>query len=80
MRGNPTFEALAHATGAGQARFARVIYRPWTSVGSDAFGKSLGVGGLPVYLTYQDGKLVRRNDGIADQNVLQKVLLDGLGR
>lgn len=77
IRGNPTYEALAKER-VGGAQFIRVIYRPWTGVGQDPFAKALGVGGLPVFLTYQDGKLLRRHDGIASQAELQKELLDGL--
>ena len=77
IRGNPTFDALAK-DGAADAQFIRVVYRPWTGVGQDPFAKALGVGGLPVYLTYQDGKLLRRHDGIGTQAELQKELLDGL--
>lgn len=77
IRGNPTFEALAKDS-VNDAQFIRVIYRPWTGVGQDPFAKALGVGGLPVYLTYQDGKLLRRHDGIGTQAELQKDLLEGL--
>lgn len=77
IRGNPTYEALAKDSTTA-AQFIRVIYRPWTGVGQDPFAKALGVGGLPVFLTYQDGKLLRRHDGIATQAELQKELLEGL--
>lgn len=77
IRGNPTYEALAKDSG-GAAQFIRVVYRPWTGVGQDPFAKGLGVGGLPVFLTYQDGKLLRRHDGIATLAELQKELLEGL--
>ena len=77
IRGNPTYDALAKDS-ATEAQFIRVIYRPWTGVAQDPFAKALGVGGLPVFLTYQDGKLLRRHDGIGTQAELQKDLLGGL--
>jgi thiol-disulfide isomerase/thioredoxin len=76
IKGNPVFEQWA-ASAAASARFVRVIYKPWTSVGQSDFAKALGVGGLPVFLTYRDGQLLRRVDGVATAEALQKQLLDG---
>ena len=42
-----------------------------------ALGKAVGVGGLPVFLTYQDGEPIRRHDGITSVDVLRQKLLEG---
>jgi hypothetical protein len=73
LRANPGFETLAQSH--PDVRFLRVMYRPWTAVGSDAFGKSLGYNGLPLYLAYQDGQLVRRVNGFEAPDVLAARLL-----
>ena len=78
MRSNPVFEALAKGPVDPQVQFVRVAYAPWTLVGSDAFAKAFGNGGLPIFLTFQDGRLVRKNLGIADLPELRKTLLDGV--
>jgi thiol-disulfide isomerase/thioredoxin len=78
MKGNPTFEAWTQSTGVGSAKFARVVYTPWVSVGQDGFAKGLGVAGLPAYFTYRDGQLLRTKTGAASTAELQKDLLDGL--
>lgn len=75
---NPIFEALMQTTSGQNIHYARVAYRPWTTMVDDAFAKTFGYNGLPIFLTYQDGKLVRRNNGTADVAELQKALLDGL--
>lgn len=77
MRGNPVFEEFSSAYAASPIRFARVVLTPWTSVSNVPFAKALGINGLPVYLTYRDGKLVRRKAGIGSTAELQKELLDG---
>lgn len=77
MRGNPVFEEFSSAYAASPIRFARVVLTPWTSVSNVPFAKALGINGLPVYLTYRDGKLVRRKAGIGTTSELQKELLDG---
>ena len=74
MRANPAFETLAEAH--PDVHFARVMYRPWTAAFLEPFGKTLGVQGLPVYLAYQDGRLVRRVDGHWDLDVLSAKLID----
>ena len=78
MKGNPTFEAWTQSAGVGSAKFARVVYTPWVSVGQDGFAKGLGVAGLPAYFTYRDGQLLRTKTGAASTAELQKDLLDGL--
>jgi hypothetical protein len=59
-------------------KFLRVMYRPWTSVGADPFGKSIGVGGLPVYLTFRNGEAIRRHNGIAGVSELRMKLIEGI--
>lgn len=54
------------------------MYRPWTSVGADPFGKSIGVGGLPVYLTFRNGEAIRRHNGIAGVSELRMKLIEGI--
>lgn len=76
LRANPGFEELARTTPG--VRFLRVMYRPWTWAASEDFGKSVEAAGLPVYLTYRDGKQVRRHMGIADVGELRGLLVDGL--
>ncbi len=78
MRANPVFEELARANVDPNVSFLRVDYLPWTGVGSDPFARSVGNTGLPVYLTYQDGRQVRVKPGHWDGAELRKVLLDGL--
>ena len=78
MRGNPVFEEFSGAHGADSVRFARVALSPWTGVAAVPFAQSLGINGLPVYLTYRDGKLLRRKQGIGSAAELQKELLDGV--
>ena len=78
MRGNPVFEELADSTPNDESRFVRVVFTPWTSVSENSFAKDLGISGLPVYLTYRDGKLVRRKMGIGSKEEMQKELLNGL--
>ena len=74
LHANPGFEALAQAH--PDLHFTRVMYRPWTAAFVEPFGKSLGVAGLPVYLVYQDGRLVRRVDGLETPEVLRARLID----
>ena len=78
MKGNPVFETWTQSAGGGGAKFVRVVYTPWISVGQDGFAKALGVTGLPAYFTYRDGKLLRNKMGAASAAELQKDLLDGL--
>ena len=78
MKGNPVFETWTQSAGGGGAKFVRVVYTPWISVGQDGFAKALGVAGLPAYFTYRDGKLLRNKMGAASAAELQKDLLDGL--
>jgi hypothetical protein len=47
-------------------------------VNDDSFARSVGGAGLPVYLTYRDGKQVRSKMGSWDVAELRKALLDGL--
>jgi hypothetical protein len=74
LRANPGFETLSQSH--PDVRFLRVMYRPWTAVGTDAFGKTLGYNGLPLYLAYQDGRLVRRVNGFYAPEVLAAQLID----
>lgn len=74
LRANPGFETLAQSH--PDVRFLRVMYRPWTAVATDAFGKTLDYNGLPLYLAYQDGRLVRRVDGFYAPDVLAAQLID----
>jgi thiol-disulfide isomerase/thioredoxin len=73
LRANPGFETLAQAH--PDVRFLRVMYRPWTAVAYDAFGKLLDYNGLPMYLAYQDGRLVRRVNGFEAPDVLAARLI-----
>lgn len=74
LRANPGFETLAQSH--PDVRFLRVMYRPWTAVATDAFGKTLDYNGLPLYLAYQDGRLVRRVNGFYAPDVLAAQLID----
>ena len=74
LRANPGFETLAQAH--PDVRFLRVMYRPWTAVAYDAFGKSLEYNGLPLYLAYQDGRLVQRVNGLEAPDVLAARLIE----
>jgi thiol-disulfide isomerase/thioredoxin len=78
MRSNPIFEELVRTNLDPNVTFLRVDYLPWTGVSRDPFARSIGSAGLPVYLTYQDGKQVRSKPGSWDVVELRKVLLDGL--
>ncbi|MFL6682221.1 MAG: thioredoxin family protein [Burkholderiaceae bacterium] len=74
LRANPGFETLALAH--PDVRFLRVMYRPWTAVAYDTFGKSLDYNGLPLYLAYQDGRLVQRVNGFEAPDVLAARLIE----
>jgi thiol-disulfide isomerase/thioredoxin len=74
LRANPGFETLAQSH--PDVRFLRVMYQPWTAVATDAFGKTLGYNGLPLYLAYQDGRLVRRVNGFEAPDVLAARLIE----
>jgi len=74
LRANPGFETLAQAH--PDVRFLRVMYRPWTAVAVDAYGKTLGYDGLPLYLAYQDGRLVQRVNGLEAPDVLAARLIE----
>lgn len=78
IRSNPIFEELADAPENLKVKFVRVIYRPWEQMVNDPFGKAFGYAGLPIFATYQDGKLVRQHCGSSEQAELQKILLTGL--
>lgn len=78
IRANPVFEQLAKGTSADQPQFIRVMYRPWNSITNDTFAQANKVGGLPIFLTFKDGKPVRNHLGVADVPTLQKNLLEGL--
>lgn len=79
VRSNPAFNALAAAEGPKkEISFARVAFQPWTSVNQNEFAAQFGVSGLPSYFTFKDGQLMRRQNGIADEATLRRVLLDGL--
>jgi hypothetical protein len=81
MRANLVFEDLAALPAAKEsARFLRVMYRPWTSAGSDPLGEQIGISGLPVFIVYKDGTPVHRHDGIATVDELRKELLAGDGQ
>jgi thiol-disulfide isomerase/thioredoxin len=73
LRANPGFETLAQSH--PDVRFLRVMYRPWTVASADAFGKSLDVQGLPLYVAYQDGRPVGRVEGFATPEVLDAKLI-----
>ncbi|MEO6277637.1 thioredoxin family protein [Roseateles sp.] len=76
---NPPFNALAQAEAAkGGITFVRVAFQPWTSMSNNDFVTQYGVGGLPTVFTFQDGQLMRRQMGKADEATLRKALLDGL--
>ncbi len=77
MRGNPAFEEFAKSA-EGKSRFTRVVFTPWTTATSDPFAKEIGLLGLPIYVTYRDGKPVRRKVGYGPPAELQKDLLDGI--
>lgn len=78
MRSNPIFEDLVKHNDDPAVHFLRVAYTPWTRVTSDPFAQTFQASGLPLYLTFQDGKLVRSKPGSWDVDVLHKELLDGL--
>lgn len=78
VRANPTFNALAEHESPKGWSFVRAVYQPWTSVSNNDFALQYGVSGLPTFFTFQDGQLMRRHQGIADEATLRKSLLDGL--
>ena len=78
MRANPLFEELARTSQTESVEFVRVMYSPWFATDKDPFAKSLKAPGLPIYLTFQDGQLVRRHNGVGDVSALKKNLLEGL--
>ena len=73
LRANPGYETLAQSH--PEVRFVRVMYRPWIASSMDVFGKALEVQGLPVYLAYEDGKLVGRVNGLEEPDVLGAKLI-----
>lgn len=78
MPGNVGLNALAEKEAGKGITFARVAFQPWTDVGQSAFAKQYGVLGIPDAFTFQDGRLVRRLNGAADEAKLRRELLDGL--
>ena len=75
---NPPFNALAQAEQSRGMSFVRVAFQPWTSVSRNDFVAQYAVPGLPITFTFQDGQLVRRHQGNADEATLRRALLDGL--
>jgi thiol-disulfide isomerase/thioredoxin len=78
IRSNPIFEEFTKAPENSNIQFLRVAYRPWVQMGTDAFAQTLGYTGLPIFVTYKDGKLVRKHGGMAEKPELQKALLIGV--
>jgi thiol-disulfide isomerase/thioredoxin len=78
VKANPTFDALAQHESPKGVSFVRVAFQPWTSVSGNEFAVQYGVTGLPTFITFQDGQLMRRHQGIADEAALRKSLLNGL--
>ncbi|WP_457444884.1 TlpA family protein disulfide reductase [Roseateles sp. P5_E4] len=78
IRANPSFNALAQNQQAKGISFVRVAFQPWTSVSRNDFVAQYAVPGLPIYFTFQDGQLMRRHQGNADEATLRQALLDGL--
>ena len=76
MRGNMLFEELAKTPGASHVKFARVMYSPWHSFKNERLAKEIHIQGLPIYLTFQNGKGIHGYPGVADINTLRKRLLD----
>jgi thiol-disulfide isomerase/thioredoxin len=74
-RANPGFETLAQSH--PEVRFLRVMYRPWIASSTEPFGRSLEVKGLPVYLSYEDGRPVARVDGLETPEILDARLIGG---
>lgn len=78
VRANPAFNALAQSGQSKGFSFVRVSFQPWTSVSRNDFVAQYAVPGLPIFFTFQDGQLVRRHQGNADEATLRQALLDGL--
>ena len=78
MSGNVGFNALAEKEASKDVTFVRVAFQPWLKVGESDFAKQFGVAGIPDAFTFQDGRLVRRLHGTADEAKLRRELLDGV--
>lgn len=69
---NPHFDELA-ARKPSAARYVRVSWEPWRSAFKEAFMTNYGIGGVPVFLAFLDGKLVQRIDGNTSTDGLEKL-------
>jgi hypothetical protein len=80
MRANPVWESFAIAArgAAVKSRVMRLMYSPWRSIRTDPFARQHEVGGLPVFMTFKDGRLLHRVDGIRDADELRRLLFEGL--
>jgi thiol-disulfide isomerase/thioredoxin len=75
VRANPVFAELA-SQHADEGRFIMTTWEPWPTAFNDAFVKSKGIGGLPAYLVYADGKYIGRVDGNVPKESLEQNLIN----
>jgi hypothetical protein len=79
VKANPVFAKFAAVEAGKGVQSVRVAFQPWASFGNNDFVRSYAVKGLPTTITFLDGQLMRRQEGlINDPELLSQRLLGGL--
>ena len=73
-KAQPVFAQLADKH-QNQGRFVKALWSPWAAAFQHELVKSTGEGGVPIYLTFIDGKKVTQFTGNYPLEVLEKKLL-----
>jgi len=77
VQSNPRFDTVAKVK-ADQGRFLRVTWQPYMAAFDHPLAIQYGLSGLPTFITFKDGKVVRRVNGNLAATELNSKLLTGV--
>lgn len=75
-KANPVFAALSSRAENESTVFVRTSWQPWQTVSQSPLAQRLSITGLPTYVRFDAGKLVKRVNGNWDEATLKRELLD----
>jgi thiol-disulfide isomerase/thioredoxin len=77
VQSNPRFDTLADVR-SNKAKFIRVMWNPYLNAFDDRLAILYGFKALPRFMTFKDGKEVKRVDGSYVASQLSEYLLNGV--